>query len=81
MDNSKHRKNWPWDTLNDLVLTKIKKPKIAILGLTYKENTQSIKNSPSIALLNKIQGHSIAAFDPVAEMDVVGKNITRTEIM
>ena len=79
MDNSKHRKNWPWETLNDLVLTKIEKPKIAILGLTYKENTHSIKNSPSIALLNKIQGHSIAAFDPAAEMDVGGKNITRTE--
>jgi UDPglucose 6-dehydrogenase len=79
VDNSKHRKNWPWETLNELVLTKIKQPKIAILGLTYKENTHSIKNSPSIALLNKIQGHSIAAFDPAAEMDVVGQDIVRTE--
>jgi UDPglucose 6-dehydrogenase len=80
VDNSKHRKNWPWETLNDLVLTKIEKPKIAILGLTYKENTHSIKNSPSIALLNKLQGHSIAAFDPAAEMEAVGQYITRTEL-
>ena len=79
MDNSKHRKNWPWETLNDLVLTKIEKPKIAILGLTYKENTNSIKNSPSIVLLNKIQGHSIAAFDPAAEIDAGGPNIVRKE--
>lgn len=77
--NSRHRKNWAWKTLNDLVLTKIEKPKIAILGLSYKENTHSVKNSPSIALLNKIQGHSIAAFDPAAEMDVMEKDITRTE--
>jgi len=77
MDNSKHRKNWAWETLNDLILTKIEKPKIAILGLTYKENTHSIKNSPSIALLNKLQGHSIAAFDAAAEMDAVGQDITR----
>ena len=60
-------------------MTKIEKPKIAILGLTYKENTHSIKNSPSIALLNKIQGHFIATFDPAAEMDAVGQDITRTE--
>ena len=79
MDNSKHRKNWPWETLNDLVLTKIEKPKISILGLTYKENTNSIKNSPSIVLLNKIQGHSIATFDPAAEIDAGGPNIVRKE--
>ena len=79
VDNSKHRKNWPWETLNVLVLKKINKPKIAILGLTYKENTQSIKNSPSIALLSKLQGHSIAAFDPAAEMDAVGQDFKRTE--
>ena len=79
MDNSKHRKNWPWETLNDLVLTKIEKPKISILGLTYKENTHSIKNSPSIVLLNKIQGHSIATFDPAAEIDAGGPNIVRKE--
>ena len=77
VNNSKYRKNWPWEILNELVLTKIKQPKIAILGLTYKENTHSIKNSPSIALLNKIQGHSISAFDPAAEMDAVGKDIMR----
>ena len=79
VNNSKYRKNWPWEILNELVLTKIKQPKIAILGLTYKENTHSIKNSPSIALLNKIQGHSIAAFDPAAEIDAEGQDITRTE--
>ena len=79
MDNSKHRKNWPWEILNDLVLTKIEKPKISILGLTYKENTNSIKNSPSIVLLNKIQGHSIATVDPAAEIDAGGPNIVRKE--
>ena len=49
VNNSKHRKNWAWTTLNDLVLKKQLHPKIAVLGLTYKENTHSIKNSPSIS--------------------------------
>jgi UDPglucose 6-dehydrogenase len=78
-NNSKHRKNWAWKILKELVLTKMTQPKIAVLGLTYKENTHSIKNSPSIALLNKIQGHSIAAFDPAADMDVMAEHIVRTE--
>ena len=74
VNNSKHRKNWAWATLNDLVLKKQLHPKIAVLGLTYKENTHSIKNSPSISLLNLIQDHSITAFDPAAKADAINNN-------
>jgi len=80
VNNSNHRKNWAWATLNDLVLKKQLHPKIAVLGLTYKENTHSIKNSPSISLLNRIQDHSITAFDPAAEADaVMDSNIIRAK--
>ena len=79
VSNSTHRKTWAWDTLNDLVLKYQKQAKIAVLGLAYKENTHSIKNSPSIALLNRIQDHSIRAYDPVVKTKAAGINIIRTE--
>ena len=77
--NSTHRKAWAWETLNDLVLKYQKQAKIAVLGLAYKENTHSIKNSPSIALLNRIQDHSIRAYDPAAKTKAAGINIIRTK--
>ena len=56
---------------------KQKQSKIAILGLTYKENTNSLKNSPSIALITKIQGHTIKAYDPAAGENAANQSITR----
>ena len=39
---------------------------IAILGLTYKAKTNSIKNSPSLLLVNKLKHkYNINIFDPV----------------
>ena len=37
---------------------------IGILGLTYKENTDSIKNSISIELIKKLKNKKIYVFDP-----------------
>ncbi len=38
--------------------------KIAILGLAYKKDTSSIKNSPSIALLKYLRNYQVRAYDP-----------------
>ena len=65
LENSYYRKNWVFNILYDLVLSKIKNPTISIWGLTYKENTNSIKNSPAVDLLFKIKHHNIKIFDPV----------------
>ena len=78
LENSKHRKGWAWTTLNTLVLEKMTRPKIAILGLTYKENTHSLKNSPAIALIDRLHGHSITAYDPVAAADTMIQHIVRS---
>jgi UDPglucose 6-dehydrogenase len=43
-----------------------------VVGLTFKEKTHSLKNSPSIALLERLHGHAIIAYDPVAAEDAVG---------
>ncbi len=63
--NSAHRRNWPLKVLYEKVLSKNPQAKIAIWGLTYKENTHSLKNSPALHLLADIAGKDITAYDPV----------------
>jgi UDPglucose 6-dehydrogenase len=73
--NSAHRKDWSWQVLRDQVLrdhTLKANPaaKIAVLGLAYKENTHSTKNSPSLALLEHLRGMSVKVHDPVVSAAV-----------
>ncbi|MGE0280665.1 MAG: nucleotide sugar dehydrogenase [Rhizobiaceae bacterium] len=63
--NSKHRKNWPIRTLREEILSQKPDATIGVLGLAYKENTHSIKNSPSIELIRQLNDHPIRVFDPV----------------
>ena len=63
--NSRHRKDWAWTVLNDLVLAQHPNAKIAVLGLAYKEDTHSTKNSPSLALLAHLGDRSVVVYDPV----------------
>jgi UDPglucose 6-dehydrogenase len=64
IENSQYRKKWALHKLQQLVLSVNKKPLIGLLGLTYKENTHSIKNSPSIELLMNLKNCIVRAFDP-----------------
>ena len=54
-----------------------KKDKITILGLTYKENTNSIKNSPSVDLIKKLNFKNISCYDPEADLQNLKLNIKR----
>jgi UDPglucose 6-dehydrogenase len=40
-------------------------PCIGVLGLAYKQDTHSVKNSPSIALLESLKSFSVRVYDPV----------------
>jgi len=64
---NKDRKSWVWKQLTKIFKDKIIK-KIAILGLTYKENTHSLKNAPSLELLPMLEKHNIIVYDPVVEV-------------
>ena len=73
--NSAHRKDWSWQVLRDQVLRDdaLKAnptAKITVLGLAYKENTHSTKNSPSLALLEHLRGMSVKVHDPVVSAAV-----------
>ena len=63
--NSAHRKDWALRTLHDVVLSKLPQATVAILGLAYKENTHSVKNSPSLALIRHLGYWPIRIYDPV----------------
>lgn len=63
--NSGYRRNWALRTLHQVVLSRLADPVIAVLGLAYKENTDSVKNSPAVALVEALRPFAVQAFDPV----------------
>lgn len=69
ISNSRHRRDWAVRTLRPLV--KKADTRVAILGLAYKENTHSTKNSPSLALISQIQDIAIVVHDPVVSVTAV----------
>ncbi|MFM2129184.1 MAG: hypothetical protein RL477_730 [Pseudomonadota bacterium] len=69
--NSRHRKDWTARVVTDELLARNPDARIAVLGLAYKENTHSTKNSPALACLKALEGHDLAVFDPVVKGDVV----------
>jgi UDPglucose 6-dehydrogenase len=70
--NSQRRRDWCWGILRDRVLAGNPAPCIAVLGLAYKENTHSTKNSPSLALLGHLEGRArVRVHDPVVPASVV----------
>lgn len=62
--NSQHRRTWPLRQLHTRVLSRMSDPLIGILGVTYKENTHSIKNSPAVALIKDLKPYALRVFDP-----------------
>lgn len=67
--NSRHRKDWAIRTLHEALLSKSPDARISILGLAYKENTHSVKNSPSLALIGLLAPWPIQVFDPVVKAE------------
>ena len=64
-ENSNYRKNWVFEKLNFNLIKTRRQPLITVWGLTYKENTHSLKNSPSLKLLSKITKYKLNLFDPI----------------
>ncbi len=63
--NSYYRKDWPLRIFYETIMPKMKKfPKLGFLGIAYKENTHSIKNSPAVQLMSKLKTFDCFAYDP-----------------
>lgn len=71
LENSRHMKDWAFRTLKKVVLDRIKVPRLGILGLAYKQDTHSIKNSPSLALIEQLGAAAeLKVHDPVVAASV-----------
>jgi UDPglucose 6-dehydrogenase len=78
--NSRHRRGWAARTIRRALLDKKPNAKIGVWGLAYKENTHSVKNSPSLATITQLVGAKIRAHDPwVPQAAVADLPIERTE--
>lgn len=69
--NSLHRRHWVLRTLHEQLLADTPDPVIAVLGLAYKENTHSVKNSPSLALIEHLGPWPLRVYDPLVPVSAV----------
>jgi UDPglucose 6-dehydrogenase len=65
--NSRHRREWALMQLHARVLARVREPILAVLGLAYKEDTASTKNSPALALLAALAPYVVRVYDPVVQ--------------
>src|SRR5580658_1321609 len=63
--NSRHRRDWVLRLLHGEVFASRPQALLGILGLAYKENTHSTKNSPALALIEHLGPWRLRLYDPV----------------
>lgn len=73
-ENSFKQKKWA-NSINNQILKSKKNLNVGILGLAYKVNTSSIKNSPAIELINSISSRKVFVFDPAVKKIKQKKNV------
>jgi UDPglucose 6-dehydrogenase len=67
--DSHYRKNWPLRVFKRIKSKFENKPVIGILGLSYKEDTHSTKNSPSIQTISQLSDYKLKIYDPLVIWD------------
>jgi UDPglucose 6-dehydrogenase len=69
--SSRHCRDWALRLLHREVLAAAPEATLAVLGLAYKENTHSTKNSPSLALIENLGPWRLKLYDPVVPASIV----------
>lgn len=67
--HSQYRRDWVLRVLHRHVLTRQNQPTVAVWGLSYKPNTKSVKNSPTLVLLDSLRSVPVRLYDPQATLD------------
>jgi UDPglucose 6-dehydrogenase len=70
--NSRHRRDWAARTIKRVLLDASPGATVAVWGLAYKENTHSVKNSPSLATIAQLPGARLVLHDPVVPASAAG---------
>jgi len=69
VDLNKQRYKWVHKQLNKHVFAHTIRPDIAVWGLAYKKDTQSVKNSFAVRILEDLAGKAgLCAYDPLAQL-------------
>jgi UDPglucose 6-dehydrogenase len=71
LDNSRHMRDWAYRVLKQAVLDRVSMPRVGILGLAYKQDTHSTKNSAALALIKQLGAIQIRVHDPLVASSVV----------
>jgi UDPglucose 6-dehydrogenase len=75
LTDSRYRKMWALRTLHKSGVLELPNPVLGLLGLAYKENTLSTKNSPAIELINYLPISTINVYDPVVKLEGADPNV------
>ena len=76
--NSKHRKAWVHKVLMEELLAARPDATLCMLGIAYKEHTDSTKNAPALAVLDALGGAvPVRAYDPMVPPLDLGANVQR----
>ncbi|RJF76869.1 nucleotide sugar dehydrogenase [Azospirillum cavernae] len=72
--NSRHRRDWALRVLAQGLGALRDGCKVAVLGLAYKEDTASTKNSAALALIGHLNGLALSVYDPLVSAAAAGLN-------
>jgi len=72
LDNSRHRRDWAVRTIRSALLDDQPDAIVAVWGLAYKENTHSVKNSPSLATIAQLPQTRLRLHDPLVPAAAAG---------
>jgi UDPglucose 6-dehydrogenase len=65
------RRDWAANTIHKLLLDRKPDSVLAIWGLAYKENTNSVKNSPSLSTIAALSKAHLRIHDPIVSVSAV----------
>lgn len=79
--SSARRKDWVFRILSRRLLASKPGATIGVLGLAYKENTHSTKNSPALMLLAHRELVHVKVFDPVVPASTVPRAVASVDAL
>ena len=77
--NSRHRAGWAARTVRSVLLDTQPDATVAVWGLAYKENTHSVKNSPSVATIAALPNARLVVHDPLVNASVLPRVIPQKD--
>ncbi len=77
--NSRYRRDWALRKLHQWTLSCEPTSIIAVWGLAYKPDTRSIKNSPTLGLIEALAGQTVRLYDPRARLGEPYPGVDQTE--